>query len=674
VRRKFIALTAIGAAGSLLITTAGVSGATANSAAQVALSGSRSSFAVAANQRGHVEGSRRITFNVVLAMRNLAQLAALEQAVSSPSSAQYHHYLTRDQFEAQFAATAASADAVASWLRSQGFKTTVAANRAWVGAAGTAAQAERAFKTTLNDYAVNGKRIQAAATDLSLPASLAGTVSGVSGLDNTMVTPNIVRENPQALAAAAATSQDGPTPIPPPPGFSNAPPCTPGWGQKPATGVPAYGGGYPNPLPDAICGYGPSQIRNAYGMDQPIAKGNDGAGQTVAITDAYESSTLAADLATYANVNDRSHPFNPSNFTIMTAPTFRAENTCGAPGWSGEQTLDVEAVHSLAPGAHILYVGAASCFDNDLLAALNTIIDGHLAQIISNSWGNHGEASAPGTVAAYHRTFTQAVMTGIGVNFSSGDFGDEFVNLGQNSPDFPASDPLVTAVGGSSLALKTDGNRIFATGWETGKSPLVGNAWSPGPPGFYLYGSGGGTSRLFPQPGYQAGVVPDKLATANGGPGKWRVVPDVAADGDPTTGFLIGETQVFANGTYYGQFRIGGTSVSSPLFAAMMALADQAAGFHHGFANPVLYQMNGTSAFTDITALASPQALVRTDYINGNDPNSPPTVKSVRTLDYRGIETFGSQSERISLRATPGYDNMTGMGEPNGMAFLKALG
>jgi subtilase family serine protease len=680
VHRKFTMLAAIGAAGSLLITTAGVSGATANSSAQVALGGSHSSFAAPANQRGHVAASRQITFDVVLAQRNEDQLTAMMQAVSSPTSKQYHHYLTRDQFVAQFAATAASADAVASWLRSQGFKATVAANRAWVTAAGTAAQAERAFKTTLNDYAVGGKQIQAAASDLSLPASLAGVISGVSGLDNTMVTPNIVRDDPREFAGAAPASTGpalatpgSPTPIPPAPGFTNAPPCTAAWGAKPATGLPAYGTTYPNPLPYAVCGYDPGQIRKAYGMDQAVAKGIDGTGQTVAITDAYLSSTLASDLAAYANINDRSHPLNPANFTIMTAPRFTQEAQCLAPGWSGEQSLDVEAVHSLAPGAHIVYMGAGSCFDQDLLKALNTIIDGQLAQVISNSWGNTGEATSPGILRAYTQTFSQAVMTGIGVNFSSGDFGDNFTTLGFNSPDFPASDPLVTAVGGTSLALRADGSRIFATGWQTGRSALSGGTWTPAPPGTYRSGAGGGTSRMFAQPGYQVGVVPDKLATANGGAGKWRVVPDVAALGDPTTGFLVGQTQVFANGTYYGQYRIGGTSVASPMFAAMMALADQAAGFHHGFANPILYQMNGKAAFIDITALPSPQAAVRNDYMNPADPNSP-TVTSARTLDWNGIEAFGSTSEKITLQATPGYDNMTGMGEPNGMAFLTALG
>jgi subtilase family serine protease len=627
---------------------------------------------VAANRPVRVEAARAVTFDVVLAQRNQDQLALMEQAVSSPRSPRYHQYLTRDQYLAEFAATTSTANQVASWLRSRGFETSVPSNRAWVEATGTAAQAERTFNTTLNDYSVSGKRVQAAATDLTIPASLVNAVSGVSGLDNTTAAPTIVRDNPSQYATATTASGD-PTPVPPAPGFINAPPCTTSWDAKPASGLPAYGSKFPNPLPYAVCGYNPAQIRSAYGMSGAVATGNDGTGQTVAIVDAYESSTLASDLATYASINDPSHPLNPSNFTINTAAKFTNEAACNAPGWSGEQSLDVEAVHTLAPGAHIVYQGAASCGDKDLTNAINTIVDGQLAQIVSDSWGGTGESIAPGTLAAYTRVFSQAVLTGIGVYFSSGDNSDNFTTLGYNSPDLPASHPLVTAVGGTSLALRANGSRIFATGWQTGKSTLTGNAWVPSAPGAYHGGAGGGTSRLFSQPGYQVGVVPDRLATANGGSGKWRVVPDVAALGDPTTGFLEGQTQVFANGTYYGQYRIGGTSVACPMFAAMMALADQAAGFHHGFANPVLYQFYGTSAFTDITALSTPQAAVRNDYNVPNDPSSS-IVISARTLDWSGVETFGSKSERISLRVTPGYDNMTGIGEPDGAAFLKALG
>src|SRR4029079_17353910 len=103
---------------------------------------------------------------------------------------------------------------------------------------------------------------------------------------------------------------------------------------------------------------------------------------------------------------------------------------------------------------------------------------------------------------------------------------------------------------------------------------------------------------LFAQPWYQKGVVPSSISNWFGN-GPHRAVPDVAMVGDPTTGMLVGQTQTFSDGTYYDEYRIGGTSLSSPLLAGVMALADQAAGHAHGFASPALYAKAGTSAFHD---------------------------------------------------------------------------
>ena len=120
-------------------------------------------------------------------------------------------------------------------------------------------------------------------------------------------------------------------------------------------------------------------------------------------------------------------------------------------------------------------------------------------------------------MAAFDAISESAVAQGIGLYFSSGDSGDEVANLGgAPTPDFSASSPWVTAVGGTSTGIDQNGNRVLETGWETGKSVLAGTHnnkhWKPVAPGFYLYGSGGGTSRLYAQPSYQVGVVPDALA------------------------------------------------------------------------------------------------------------------------------------------------------------------
>ncbi|HEU5424469.1 MAG TPA: hypothetical protein VFU72_13065, partial [Nitrolancea sp.] len=274
------------------------------------------------------------------------------------------------------------------------------------------------------------------------------------------------------------------------------------------------------------------------------------------------------------------------------------------------------------------------------------------------------------------------VIQGIGVYFSSGDSGDEIANVGLRTVDWPAASPWVTAVGGTSLAVGASNNYLFETGWGTTRSTLAdcqsqsqsqtkgkgksssststSQCWTPTPPGNYLYGSGGGTSRIFAQPWYQVGVVPSAIANYFGPAG--RAVPDVAMVGDPNTGMLVGQTQTFADGTYYDTYRIGGTSLSSPLFAGLMALADQKAGHPHGFANPALYGAAGTSAFRDVVDPASTVAVVRVDYVNGQNGDDGLRT-SLRTMNQTG-----------TLHTRPGYDDVTGVGTPNGSNFLDALG
>jgi len=203
----------------------------------------------------------------------------------------------------------------------------------------------------------------------------------------------------------------------------------------------------------------------------------------------------------------------------------------------------------MAPGAKVLYVGAASCLDNDILNAVNDIVDGHQADIISNSYGDLGEHVDPVEVRAETAVYIQAALEGIGVFFSSGDNGDEVDVTGTRQADFPASDPWVTAVGGTSLGVGRANNYLFETGWGTTRSAITDKAWDPALPGAHIYGAGGGTSQVFAQPSYQRGVVPDEIANYfQTGPG--RAVPDIAAVGDPTTGMLVGQTQTFPDGVY----------------------------------------------------------------------------------------------------------------------------
>ena len=434
----------------------------------------------------------------------------------------------------------------------------------------------------------------------------------------------------------------------------SAQPCSTYWGQNQATGFTnPYGAAT---LPYAPCGYTPDQVKGAYGIS-----GYDGSEQTVAIIDAYAAPTIAQDVNQWST--NRGLPTMKANqFTQVVAPGTYHHPERGLKqdpqGWYGEETLDVEAVHGMAPAANVVFVGAPNNFQ-DLDAALNHVVDRDLAQIVTNSYGFDTEDLPPGYIKPQEDTILQGVIEGIGIYFSSGDNSEESLVEGYRTTAWPASSPFVTAVGGTSLAVGASNNYLFETGWGTTTSTWTGTAWSPTPPGPWLYGAGGGVSRIFTEPSYQVGVVPSSVFAAQGRTG--RAVPDIAAFADPNTGYLIGETQTFPDGTVkYSEYRIGGTSLSSPIMAGIMALADQAAGHPHGFANPVFYSLAGSPAFKDIVNPASTVAVVRANYNNGVDASAGLTYV-LRTMN-----------QTLSLQTTPGYDDVTGLGTPTS-SFLSTL-
>ena len=609
---------------------------------------------------GNSDPAAKLSFRVYLKNRDQAGAEALAQAVSDPTSGSYHKYLTPQQVRDRFDATDQTVNSVRNWLTSAGFSVgEVPSNNAYVQASGTTAQAQQAFGVQLAKYKVRGNTLRASDHDLSVPSSLANSVLGVVGLDQATALLKPQHTTDASTTQAAQRRAVKPKDVPPGDGFRNSQPCGAYYGEKVDTTDPAYGG---KQLPYAPCGYKPGQLRSAYGIDKTVAAGVDGRGTTVAIVDAFASPTIYADASEYAKRNDPSHPLTKAQFSqkvFPANPDQEPPDQCDAAGWYGEETLDVEAVHAMAPGANILYVGAADCQDNNIDTALNWVIAGHKADIVSNSYGNSGEDIPADEVQAFTQIALHGVLEGIGVYFSSGDSGDEAANLGEPSPDFSASSPWVTAVGGTSIAIDKNGKRQFETGWETGKSALTDGVYSPGAPGAYTSGSGGGTSRLFAQPFYQRGVVPDSLSKQNRTDGtKGRVVPDISMLGDPNTGFLVGQTQTFPDGVYYDQYRIGGTSLSSPLMAGVMAVSDNLTHFHHGFINPVIYGITShTSAITDVKHVDA--SVMRVDFANSVDATDG-LLTSARSLDY----------PNLTIHTTKGYDNVTGLGTPNGLLFL----
>jgi subtilase family serine protease len=616
------------------------------------LSGSTPRWLQQAHDLGSTPSTQQVGFGILLSLRDPASAGAVLQAISDPASASYGQWLSNATFDARYAPTSASVAAVQSWLRSEGFQVTkTLPSGMYVEASGTASRVESTFATSLHNYSYLGKTVRANATALSLPAStpaaVSSVISAVLGIDQ-----------------GSTLKQIGDTEPGPPPGARyGVQPCSAYYAQKIAEDKPpAYGKNQPY----AVCGYGPQQLQSAYGESGLLRAGVTGRGVTVAITDAYAAPTIYQDAQEYNLVHHQAL-FRPGQFSQITPGPNGYDDVaaCGAQGWYGEETLDVEAVHAMAPGAKIVYVGAADC-ESGLDDAWASAIDNHVADVITDSWNDGTDdinLLGSAYVAFYEQFSLEAALTGITVNFSSGDSGDNTAggtDLADKSVEFPADLPYVTGVGGTSVLIGSHGQWLDEYGWQNAYSTLTDGAWTPAPPGTYSSGGGGGTSQLFAQPFYQAGKVPANISEYYGST-PMRAVPDIAMDADPNTGMEVGETQVFPDGTYWDQYRIGGTSLSSPLLAGVVAMADQAHHHSLGFINPLYYDLLGTQALHDIVAPTSPLAQVRTDYVNFlNDSQGK----------FFRLQTIDVQS--TTLHDTPGYDDETGVGTPHGPEFFLA--
>ncbi len=611
------------------------SGSATPAGGRKALPQSTPSWATADQLVGAASGEVR--FDLALGWRDSDALVAFDRSVSDPRSPDYGHYLSARAFRARFSPTSSAVGKVRRFLRAAGLHVDgTSKSRMLIQASGSTGRVERAFRTELRTYHYRGRKLRAPANGVSIPRDLASTVTAVVGLDQTPM---------QRLARTA----------PPPAAFVNARPCSHYWGRKFAPG--SIQRAYHQAQPWAVCGYDPGQLQGAYGVDGLISGGNDGAGQTVAIVDAFAAPTIVRDVNTYS----ARHGLPPAQITQTKDPNpcEAGCSTADQQGWYGEETLDLEAAHTMAPGAALGYYAGRDPSNAGLLDILGQAVDDDTASVITNSYGTIGQAESKPSIKAQEQVAQQAIAQGISLLFSSGDGGDERAELGRVSTDYPASSPLVTAVGGTSLGVGPLDNHLFEVGWGSRSTTLTRRKWRPKPPGPFYYGSGGGTSRQFAEPDYQLDVVPNHLATRYGG--RARVVPDISMDGDPNTGMLVGETQTFPNGTAkYAEYRIGGTSLSSPLFAGYTALANQAAGHRLGFLNPALYGLTGNGVIRDIRPTRTPLASVVGYFNNGVDSSSGKTIL---------LRTYDRDS---SLRTKKGYDNVTGLGTP-GNDLIQAL-
>jgi subtilase family serine protease len=506
-------------------------------------------------------------------------------------------------------------------------------------------------------------------------------VAGAMGVNENLATPAVASSG-ATLATTKTPKTTNPFP-PAPPAFVTGKPCSSYYGAKTVT-PPAFGNGYPATDPVEVCGYVPPQLRSAY----DISSTETGAGITVAIIDAYGSATIASDATEYFNTYDPTNPFSNANFAQDDTVPFDDEAECDASSWLTEQDIDVESVHSMAPDANVLYVGAQDCI-NGLFTAEQQVIDDGLANVVTNSWGDTGGDLLDdiSTRTAYDDLFMLADSTGMSILFSSGDSGDDFEIFGVSTADYPPSSPYVTGVGGTTLQIGSSGQQTGQSGWATGRSflctanleNLLGGCASSNV-NTWLFtsldgASGGFTSYNYSQPWYQAPVVPSSLSFRNEnivGPVPMRVVPDISMDADPSTGLLVGLHMTYPSGkSHYGLTRYGGTSLASPLLAGVIADADQASiaegGSVVGFINPAIYRLSSQKRAIEDLVHGPKSGQIRYDHADEYVGGATGSLESFRETGYTGklyyCDATGNCEVRpMTLKAAKGYDDLTGLG------------
>jgi subtilase family serine protease len=635
------------AAGGPAARAAGPAGTATASAAAASLPGSTAPFAAARNALGAVPASSRLTIELWLKPRTAAA-QSYATAVSTPGSPLFEHYLSPAAYTARFGATSREAGSVESWLKSAGF-TAVSADsgRDYVRATAPVGAIDSALKVQLDYYrstaSANAGQYRLRANDrpVSLPAPVAASVEGVTGLDNAAP----ARTYSKPATSPAPASADKPIAFP----------CSQWYAQHYVVKrLPKQYG--TTSFPTIGCGYTANQLRAAYGYNRH----NIGKGVTIALIEVGLTPDMFLTLQDYAKANRIESPA-ASRYAEL---SLGQGSACGDP-FDIEEQLDVESSYLIAPLANQLVVGGDSCNNGffglqALFNADTTVLNGAgghpLAQIASNSWEGGDEAVPLNMLNIEHSYLLRAAAEGVSMLFSAGD---------GSGVETPSSDPFATSVGGTTLGIGRTDPRLFETGWSTGLSVDVNNKWE-----FQgeAYASGGGPSLLWAQPAYQRGVVPTSLAKAPGNRGGLvRAVPDISAVADPSTGMAIGVLSFNSNGAVNGFFEepIGGTSLASPMVAGLLADAEQYQK-PFGFLNPALYRLAGTKAIHD----ALP--------ITGKSPSRyrgvACDVAECGQLSYFPFDDQSWSMEGYTGQVTrKGYDTMSGIGTPNGQNFVYSL-
>src|SRR5215469_14850606 len=543
VRKSMIILAVLALTGLSILSIALV--AQARQEQRIAVNGQNVPLVRQAHLLGATNAQQQLNLSIGLQPRNSQELDSLLNNLYDPRSSLYHHFLTPQEFAAEFGPTPGEQQQVVDYLRQQGLTvTSVSPNGLLIDASATVAQAEAAFRVQINNYRVGVKTFFANANPPTIPVVLSSIILSIGGLDNS-VKMHPLYQRTHAAALNTTTHNK----------------LLAGPGHK-KTGLlkPATAHATPS-------GYGPTELRGAYDSNPLQQAGVQGSNQTVAVfeLDGYQSSDITQYLQNY-NLGTP----NISNVLI--------DNFDGSAGQGAiEVELDIEVVAAMAPkAAQIVYEGPNSTQGvND---TYNKIVTDHKAQVMTTSWGECEAQSGNSELQTLDTIFKQGATEGIAMYAASGDSGAYDCNDTNLAVDSPAGDPFITGVGGTNLQLN-NGSYGSETVWsnpsDTQRSPQGS-------------GGGGGISSFFTQPSWQVGPGV-KNQYSNGK----REVPDVSADADPATGYAVYCTASASGCPSTGWITVGGTSAAAPLWAGSTATINEYLQKQGksivGFANPALY-------------------------------------------------------------------------------------
>ena len=571
-----------------------------------------------ATDQGRMDGGIQLESVSLTFKRTAAQEAAVEKLLAEqqdPKSANYHKWLTPEQYADRFGLSSADLNKVVSWLQSEGFTVNrVARGRTQVWFTGSVSQIETVFRTEMHRYIVDGENHFAHSTELAVPAALADVVLGVHGLSDfrPRARAHIRKLSPEEVRANFTSSISGNHFV------------------------------------------APDDFATIYDVKALYTAGFDGTGVRIAV--AGQSAINTTDIDAFRSASGLPAR-TAANFTMTLVPNSGTSTV--VTGDVGESSLDLEWAEGVAKGASetFVYVGNSntmSVFDAFLYA-----IDNNIAPVISMSYGNC-EQNLPSSFLTMLQQETQkANLQGQTISAASGDFGVADCDSSSKLPaqgglgiDIPGALPYVTSVGGTSLSgdLNSPGTYWSATNNGNNGSALQyipETAWNDTTLAGVnaLSASGGGASTLFSKPSWQSGTgVPSD--------GK-RDVPDVALAADPNhDGYLLCATDPGAtppvppcsNGfrDSSGNLNVaGGTSFGAPTFSGIVAILNQKTGSKQGNVNPTLYAIAAStpSAFHDITS--------------GN--NIVPCGTGTKDCPTTGALQYG-------FTAGAGYDQVTGLG------------